>query len=85
MYVLVSMLDKASGAFATPVVFRSLALAERSFRDEVNRESPENAAFHHPEDFSLHHVGTFEEADGTLTPANPPVCFAQGKDLKNPS
>lgn len=85
MFCIVSVKDLAAGAFAQPFMIRSLALAERSFKDEVNRDDPANPMFSHPADFSLYHCGTFDEDSGIISSTDTPVCIAQGKDLKNPA
>jgi len=85
MFVIVSLKDSAAGSFAQPMLVRSLALAERSLRDEVNRADANNPIHNHPGDFSLYHCGTFDEDTGVVESCDPPVLFAQAKDLKNPA
>lgn len=61
--------DEQMKAWTPPFFCPTLGWAERSFRDEVNRDgSPMKA---HPEDYSLWHVGSFDENTGMLVPATP--------------
>lgn len=76
-----AVFDRAAGAFNRPFFAVSENMAKRAFTDEVNREDVQNSCFHHPEDFDLHYMGTFDDNTGKLDPHDPrPVCRAQ--DLK---
>lgn len=66
----VAVRDVKADGFAAPFFVPTLGMAERSFSDEVNRaESP---MFAHAEDYSLYHVGFFEDDGGVLVADGPP-------------
>lgn len=81
MLYFVCLKDKAIDTFGDPHGVRSLALAERSFKDEVNRAAPDNPVFAHPADFELYHLATYTHYDG-LFDSHEPVLIARGADLK---
>lgn len=64
--LIVSVFDQAANAYNRPYFSPSLGLAIRSFTDEVNRDAPENPMFAHPADFSLAHLGFFDDNSGLL-------------------
>jgi len=77
---IIAIYDAATMAFGRPVFVSSLGGAIRSFGDEVNSNT-ESDAYKHPQDFSLHHLGEYDDADGsieTFTPAR----LARASDLK---
>ena len=65
--------DEALQAFTRPFFVNSLGLAIRSFEDECNRKSDDNAMANHPKDFSLWHVGSYDEETGRLSALDVPV------------
>jgi len=77
-----SVHDSAAQAYNRPFFAPSIGLAIRSFKDEVNRDSPDNPMFKHSDDYSLHQMGTFDDADGKITPTETPVLVNRAKDLK---
>lgn len=56
--------DEASNAFYNPYVARTNEEAIRAFGDDVKK--PESAANKHPKDFSLYHIGYFDQASGII-------------------
>lgn len=68
-----SVRDEALQAFNRPIFVNALGLAIRSFEDECRRESPDNAMRNHPKDFSLWHIGSYDEGIGRLTALDVPV------------
>ena len=63
IHIAFTVLDKAAGAFLPPFFVHSEKMAIRSFSDVV---SDENHQFNkHPEDYSLHRIGTFDDNSGT--------------------
>jgi hypothetical protein len=77
MYVL-SVRDRATDSFGTPMFFVHMNQAIRSFSDEVNRA--ESIVSQHPEDFDLYLLGNFDQAKG-LFYCEAPRQVAVGKDL----
>lgn len=63
-YIMVSVYDKAVGVYGRPMFLRSDGEAVRVFQDEVNREAADNMLHKHPEDYSLHRVGTWDDDTG---------------------
>ena len=65
--------DEALQAFNRPFFVNALGFAVRSFEDEVNRKGEDNAMSKHPKDFSLWHVGSYDEDTGRLSALDVPV------------
>lgn len=64
-----SIRDNQVDAFAHPFFSPTHGAALRAFADHVNEKgTPANK---HPADYSLYYLGTFEEADGTITGKKP--------------
>lgn len=64
MKLVYAVRDRAIDSFGQPIFCLAQGEALRSFMDEVNRAgSPMQA---HPDDYDLYHIGTFDEATGTL-------------------
>lgn len=81
IYQVVSVHDRAAAAFGRPIFVASLGQAIRSFQDELNRNAPDNQMHHHPDDFDMFHLGTFNEENGTFTNLDEPDPIAIGKQL----
>ncbi len=61
-----TILDTASGAYTRPLFFQSDGQASRWFKDEAqNAETPIGK---HPEDYSLHRIGSFNDNTAELLP-----------------
>ena len=65
-HVVLSVFDEAAGVFGRPMALVSVATGIRSFTDEVNRASADNAMFNHPSDFKLFHLGEFDDNTGQM-------------------
>lgn len=61
----VALFDVKARAFAAPFVSTHLAIAARAFAEAAN--TPENQVCRHPEDFTLYHLGTFNDETGEFT------------------
>lgn len=81
-YQLVSVEDSAAGAFGRPIFAQSSGAAIRSFSDEVNRSNDENVMFHHPEDFSLYDLGTFDDESGRFNVHEQPILLVTASQVK---
>lgn len=79
--IMVSVRDRAANTFARPFCVPALGVAIRSFVDEVNRASPDNPLYAHPEDYDLYEVGVFDEDDGSVEGIRARM-IAVGKDVK---
>lgn len=54
-------------AYARPFFVPTTAVAIRSFIQEVNRAGDDNQMHRTPEDYSLYHLGDYDEETGTIT------------------
>jgi len=78
---IVSVKDTAAQAFGRPLFVPAVAVALRSFRDEVNRKDSSDDLSRHPDDFELYEVGVFDDATGIIDVFEPRI-VARAKDLK---
>lgn len=83
-YVIVSVFDRATQAYARPVFVRSEREALRSFTDEVLRVDPANELAKHPGDFELWYVGEFDDSSGQFEVLDA-RCIAHGRELVSTS
>lgn len=82
-YQIVSIRDRAADTFSTPIYVPTIGQAVRSFGDEINRASPDNNLYNHPEDFDLYHLGEYDDSNGVIyQPADGHRMIAVGKDAK---
>ena len=80
--VICSVKDRAADAFGRPLFVPSVGLAIRSFTDEVNRSADDNQMHHHPDDFDLYELGTFDDNTGIIVCHVTPKQLALGKQVK---
>lgn len=78
-HIVVSVSDRAVGAFMRPFFAPSRAAAQRAFSDEVNRSGSE--MYSHPEDYELHFLAEWDEATGMFEQAGVPEVIVRGKDV----
>lgn len=81
MYYVVAVFDSAMDGFSRPFFVPTTQAAVRSFTDEINRASPDNPMFAHPEDYALHELGSFEDLTGRFTNLEDPRLLVRGKDV----
>lgn len=81
-YVVVSVFDRAAGAYSRPAYVGAVGLAVRSFQDEVNRDAPDNEVSKHPDDFDLYHLGSFDDVAGRFELFDQPKKLAWAGELK---
>lgn len=79
-----SVYDSAAQAYVTPFFMHNKALAIRAFDDNVNSEQ-ENNINKHPDQFSLHEVGEFDDANGIVTPYEKPELVTTARELVKPT
>ena len=77
-----SIHDSKTGAFMTPFTNFNNATALRTFSDAIKQ--PDTNLHNHPEDYSLHRIGTFEDDTGTVVP-EPPKNLGLATEYKNDS
>ena len=78
---IVAMYDSAAQMFGRPFFVQSTGMAVRSFGDEIKRNDPQNDLFKHPEDFTLYHLGSFDDSMGVFDLPASPILLVRGKDL----
>ncbi len=80
MKVLVfSIYDQAVEAYTPPMFFQTKGAAMRSFADAVNKEGSEFNR--HAGDYTLFHIGYFDEGSGELSPQVPVDALANALQL----
>lgn len=66
-YVVVSIYDRAVGAYSRPAYVRSEGEAIRVFSDEVNKSGGDNPMAAHPDHFTLFFLGHFDDEFGKFS------------------
>lgn len=61
--------DAQVSAFSQPFFSQTNGAALRAFSDHVNEKGTQPNK--HPQDYSLWHLGTFNDDDGTIEPVKP--------------
>lgn len=61
-----SVFDQKVGAFMPPIFYQTTGQAERAFGDAVKDDTTGIAK--HPEDYSLHSIGEFDQDRGVFLP-----------------
>lgn len=77
---MLSIYDSKARAFISPWFAINLQVAARSFADVVN--NPAQVIHNNPEDFTLYHLGTFDDADASIVELVPPVCLGLAINFK---
>lgn len=73
--------DEKVQAYMAPFFAPTLGHAARSFEDTVTGSQGASLVSKHPEDFSLYHVGEFDEISGELRAQVPVVLVGRGPDF----
>lgn len=79
MKILVALYDRATEAYAPPMMVHTRGEAIRSFKQAVNDNN--TSISQHPTDFELCQIGTYNEQTGELVP-QPIERIARGEDYK---
>lgn len=79
---LYSVLDTKTGSFMNPIPELTDGSAIRKFTDYVNENRPDNQWYHHPEDFALYYIGSFDTATAELIPAKVIKCLVTASAIK---
>ena len=69
-----TIFDSATGAYMRPFFMQSDGQATRSFSDIAHEIGK------HPEDYTLHRIGIFDDAKGSITPEDK-ECIATALEL----
>ena len=70
--------DTAAAIYMGPLIFRADGEAMREF--EGQSTNADSKIGHHPEDFSLYRVGSFDDHDGKLVPEDK-ICLATALEM----
>ncbi|QXP08193.1 MAG: nonstructural protein [Arizlama microvirus] len=75
-----ALFDKKAIAFMPPFFYQQKGEALRAFSELANdgKSSPSK----YPEDFSLFHLGEYDDQKGVISPKNPPVHVEEALTLK---
>lgn len=79
-HMVLAIYDMKLEAYNRPFFTPTIGAAERAISDEVNREGSEMNK--HPEDYSLHHLGTWDDTDGTFENNDKARLICQAANLK---
>lgn len=71
--------DTATEMFGRPFFMVATGQAVRSFRDEVN--NPDSEFSKHPDDYSLYHLGQYDDNTGGFELFGRPTLLVRGKDM----
>lgn len=74
-----SIYDSKVGAYMTPQFLHSIGQATRWFSDILKDESSPIAK--HPEDYTLFHLGSYEDTNALFTPLPTPHSLGVGLEL----
>jgi len=75
-----SIFDKKASAYANPFFFAHKGQALRALEDVV--ADSQSQLYRHPEDFTLYHLGEFDDATGAIKPIVPPVFVEEALTIK---
>lgn len=76
---LFSVYDDKAMFYSNPFPAHTTPEAMRMFAQSA--KNPEIAISHHPEDYSLYHIGEFNADDGRLSPIIPAVYLCRASEL----
>lgn len=82
LLVVCAVYDSAAQLFNRPMFVPAVGMANRVFRDEVNRAAEDNPMFRHPDDFELFELGSFDDSTGRFHVLDDPRPLARGKDVR---
>lgn len=75
-----SIYDSKTKTYTPPMYFKGQGEALRAFIDISDDEK--NMISRHPEDYSLHHIGTFDADTAKLTGCTTYTCIAKAHEIK---
>lgn len=77
-----SVYDSKAEVYSKPFLMKKPGEAMRLFVNVVN--DPQTEMNKHPEDFTLFHLGTFDDEKGTFENKKTPTSMAVGIEVKKP-
>lgn len=81
---MMALFDKKARAFKTPWFAAHVELGVRAVADAANN-APEMDIYKFPEDFSVYHLGTFNDENGQMILAAQPIIVCEALSLKKES
>lgn len=83
--VIVSIRDKKADTYSRPFTCPSIGTAIRTFSDEVQRSDQTNHLHNHPSDFTLYHLGMFNEDTGVIEAFTQPKLIIEADQCTKPN
>lgn len=77
-----SIYDNKSKTFSTPFLMSNDETAKRVMKTLVNK--PDTDYYHHPDDFILYLIGTFEDGTATISQIDPIQNLGVASSFKEP-
>lgn len=71
--------DAKAEYWMEPLYFQAVGQALRAFEDAINKDGTELNA--HPEDYTMFHLGTFDETTGEITTLEQPYQLEVGVNV----
>jgi len=78
-----SIHDNKASAYLPPFNLPTTQMAVRTFTDTLN--DPNHAFAKHPEDYTLFHIGTFDDSNAVIELKQSKVPIGNGTDFQSPS
>lgn len=82
IYQLFTVHDSAAMAYLPPIHYGSIGLALRTFKDAAN--DPKHAFHTHPKDYTLFHLGSFNDQTATFELFDTAAALGKALDLLDP-
>jgi len=73
--------DSKAEAFLQPFFSQTTGTAIRAFKQAAN--TPENNFYEYAEDYTMFHLGDFDDQDGTITAYDAPVSISKALVLRD--
>lgn len=81
LYRVFAVRDLKAESFNRPFFLPSIGMAERSFTDEVNRPADDNVMNRYPADFSLYHLGNWDDETARFDQFDVPTLVAHAAEV----
>jgi hypothetical protein len=76
-----TIFDSAASAFKQPFFMHNNGIAIRAFSDLVNSDDQNVEIAKHPEQFTLFHIGEYDDSTGSIVPLDTPISVSTGVEL----
>lgn len=76
--------DVKAATYDKPLFFPTVESAQRTFAKEINRPSEDNLLYQFPEDFTLVHLGQFDEETAEISLLSSPTPVMTGRQCASP-